>query len=809
MKARLIVCALALVGYGAAAADPSSAVPETESSAPDNDIAYRLALSLNAEGKTKEALPILESLLQRFPGVLRYRFAYIVAAASIGDDDRALAGIDNDDLEAQAPYQVLKVLFRSALALEDEAKAERFHDLITMNSGLDNDSSLQLIQLYLKHGKSDKALALSRDLLERFPQRPEVLNLMGYVLRSTGHPTEALIVYQEILRLFPDNREAPKAITMILAELGGADESLRTRERYSVSMSTDELLGLETDRAAQFIRWSPGDRNTPTERFKSVDQAIAILTAAQERALTLKASAATLARIRGDLVVAYHARNLWKQAVAEYELLVASGEAVPEYVGLSAGLSYGKLSRYAESESILRVLAQRNSDSYEIHLPWFYALSDLERYDEAQVVIDALVARLAQADRSNPVKASAYTTALVAQGMLPAYRQQFADADHKLDAVLGDAPNSQEGVEAVGSLSMWRGHPRTAEDFFRIVLAEEPERVESRIGLANARMDRGDAAFFRQTVDELGPAYPEQRDVREAQRRLELHDRRYVIGSFTLGGDQYSIQGNRTREFDFKAYSAPFSNDRWRALAHYRSFWSGPVVATSAESGSAGLKYAATDWTAEVEAGSAGYARLEASRGFSDYWSGDLALEKNVFFRQARAVETGVTADQASLDLRWRQDATRDVSGGYRATRFSDDRRAEAYVAASQRFLVDFNRRLTASVRLSGQRNSNPDVAFFAPSRLLEASGTLSFDFMQWRDIETKKSSLWHRIWATAGRVDQSGFGSHAMSSIGYSQDIALSDAFRVRWSIAKTRYPFDGVTSAYYMGNISFEGWF
>ena len=49
----------------------------------------------------------------------------------------------------------------------------------------------------------------------------------------------------------------------------------------------------------------------------------------------------------------------------------------------------------------------------------------------------------------------------------------------------------------------------------------------------------------------------------------------------------------------------------------------------------------------------------------------DLAIEKNAFFRQARAVENGIAADRVDLSVRWRQDENLDIGGGYRLTDFS------------------------------------------------------------------------------------------------------------------------------------------
>ncbi|WP_121430538.1 tetratricopeptide repeat protein [Azoarcus sp. DN11] len=800
-----------LVGAGEACAGdvqragaPEPAVSAADSGEPE----YRHALSMNEQGRGKDAWPVLESLANRFPQVLRYRLDFIAVASASGEHARALAQTDGR-LEAQAPRYVVDALFRSALAVGDEAASERLHALIAERFGPDTDAGIRLARLYLQRGQDDKGLKLAEALLARAPGRPDVLDLRAYALRQAGRLTEALLTYEEMQRLAPDNRDAPKAIAMILADIDAAQEAARHATGAGVALTLEESLRLANNRAAQYLHWAVGDRNTPKERFTNADRAIAVLTAALEDGTAGKAPPATLTRLRRDLVVAYQARNRWQDAVNEYERLIEAGDSVPEYVALPAASSYESVGRYREAEALLRTLVEQSPDALHLRRAQFYALADLERYDDAQYVIDDLVQRLAHKDRCDPGEAATYTAALITQAMLSAYRGKLDDAQLKLDTVLAAAPASTDAQEAAGVLASWRGQPRQAEESFRIVLGEQPDRLDSRIGLASARMDRGDAAFFRQTVDELSPGYPELHTIRDARRRLALQDSSHVTGNASFGRDADSIAGNRTREYDLRVDSPPFADDRWRVFARYRSLWSGPVVSTSGDSGSAGLKYTVTDWSTEIEAGSAGYGRIETDHAFSDRWSASAAVEKNQFFRQARAVATGVTADSAALALRWRQDETRDVAGGYRVTRFSDNERTEAHLAASQNLLTDFDRRLTASVRVAGQNNSQPNVAYFSPRRQLEAGATLIFEFMQWRDVDTKKSSLWHRFWLTAGQVDQSGFGAMAMSNYGYGQDIAFSDAFRIGWRISRTRYPFDGVISSYYTGTIGFEGYF
>ena len=769
---------------------------------------YRFALSLNDQGQGKEALILLAILKARQPDVLRYKFDYVAIASASAEHALALAAVD-EQLETEAPLYVLEALFRSALALPDEARAEHLHSVMSSRVGPEAGRDIRLTHLYLRLGHYEKALAHSAELLHRFPERLDALDLHAYTLRQSGHSGEALLVYQEIQRLFPDNTEAPKAIGMILADLGAPRLAVSSLEQREVRLDINESLRLSKDLGAQHVRWTQGDPDTPLERFRNADLAIATLSAARDEALAAGAAPDLLARIRGDLITAYHARHRWPEAITEYEFLVASGSTIPVEIGLTAASSYASVGRYPEAETLLRNLVEETPDSFESVLAWIYALSDLERFDEAEKTSGELVAKQARTDLNNPAKASAYTSARLTQAMLFAYRGRYADAQQSLDKLQADAPGSQDATEAAGILAAWRGHPRKAEEQFRIVLGEQPERLESRLTLANTLMDRGDAASLHQAIDELGPNYPDQRSVREARRRLELHDGNYVVANAAFGDDQEAVAGNRTREFDVKAYGKPFGDGRWRAFGRYRDLWSGPVVDTTASNLSAGLKHSITDWTTEIEAGADDYARLETAHSMSDQWSTGISIEKNMFFRPARAVEAGVKADTASLGLRWRQDENFDIAGGYRFTNFSNNQRSEIYLVTTKSLYTDFDRRLSAGARLSGQRNSDPDVAYFSPERQIEASGTLNFEFRQWQDMATKKSFLWHRIWLTAGEVNQAGFGTHSMSNFGYGQEVALSDAVRIRWSIARTRYPFDGVSAAYYTGNIGFEGYF
>jgi biofilm PGA synthesis protein PgaA len=800
-KKNEIARAVLLVGLVAANMS-HAAMPDTGESE------FRRALTLNERGLGREALPILADLKDQYPEILRYRFDYAAVAASSGEYAAALAAV-GESLEREAPRYVLDALFDAAFHLADEVRAERLYALLDERFGGSARAGIRLSRLHLQLGHNDKALVLSARLQHRYPDELEVLDSRAYVLRESRRPGEALLVYQEIARRFPDNRDAPKASALLLAELGATGLSQQAIETQQIGVDTGESLRFAGERGAQLRRWSAADAEQRAHRQDKLDRALATLIKARDRGAADAGAVDATTRIRGELVLAYHARGECGPALREYETLISQNGEIGDEIRLAAAACYSSMRRYSEAEALLHRLVEADPESFERRVAWIYALSDLDRFDEAERESRELIARLARTDLDNAGQAAAYTSARQLNAMLAAYRNRLDEGAARLARLQADAPASLDVTEASGLVAAWRGLPRKAEENFRIVLGEQPEHLDSRLGLANSYLDRGDAAPLRALVDELGADYSTQRSVGEAKRRLELNDSYYVVSSFTFGGDQEAVAGNRTLESDVKAYSKPFGDDaRWRAFTRYRDLQSGPVVDTSANSASAGLRYRVRDAATEIEAGSKGYARIETSRSLSDQWSANLSLENNIVFRPARAVADGVTADTASFGLDWRQDERFAVAGGYRYTGFSDNRRDDLYLAANKNLYTDFDRRFSVGARVSEQRNSNTAVAYFSPSRLREASLSAILEFRLWQN-ETRESSIWHRLWATAGQVDQEGFSAHAMSNIGYGQEIAFSDALRLRWSIATTRYPFDGVASTYYTGNVGFEGYF
>lgn len=770
--------------------------------------AYQRAIALNQQGHGAQALPILSQLKNEFPDNPRYLSDFIAIASSSGEHVQALgARVQN---ERALPLYVLQALFRSAVAVGDLERTERLFGLLSERGNAGVDEKIRLTQLYLQRHRIEAALTLSGELKAQYRDHLGVLDLRAYVLRQAGRPGEAMIVYEQILQLSPSNKEAPVAISMILLELGSPQRAAATLERYQATVAQSDNLRLSRELGAQDTRWAAGERDRSPEQLAELNRAIDVLSSARDRALASKQPMALVDSLRANLVVAYRDAKRYKEALTEYDEILGDRAQHPTWLRVTVASCYSAVGRYEEAEQLGRQLASEAPDSADRNIAWIYALSDLERFDEAQSVADRLITLFSKTSLSNIDKASAYTSLRLTRAMVSAYRNQHAEAQDKLEALQKDAPDSLDTTEAIGIVETWRGRPRRAEEQFRMVLSESPHRLDSKLGLANARLDRGEEAGLKAVVNEFAGDENPPKSIIDARRRLELRDRYYVVANLDFGGDQEAVTGNRSREFGLKAYTRPFGEGGlWRAFGHYRNLWSGPAIPTSDQSISGGLRYTPLDWDTEMEAGANGYARLETSHSFSDEWSAGALLENNAFFRPARAVEAGVSSDIANFSLRWRRDEGLSLDSGMRFTRFSDNRRSEAYFSVNKNLFSDFNQRLSLSTRLSSQRNTNSEVAYFSPERLGELSGTLTYDFRLWQDTMTKKSAVWQKVWVTAGTVHQEGYSGMPMSGFGIGQEIILTDASRLLWSLGRTRYPFDGVGSSYFTGNVRFEGYF
>ncbi|MCK9399360.1 MAG: tetratricopeptide repeat protein [Bacteroidales bacterium] len=123
------------------------------------------------QGKYKDAGVIINQLLMAEPGNIEYY------------QDQALNYIYDNDYK----------------------NAVKSYDILEQKLGINEDVSIQKEKIYIMMGKPDKAIEEIQKLSGAFPDEPRYLEMLAELYMTSGMDDQALAIYNEILRIDPEN----------------------------------------------------------------------------------------------------------------------------------------------------------------------------------------------------------------------------------------------------------------------------------------------------------------------------------------------------------------------------------------------------------------------------------------------------------------------------------------------------------------------------------------------------------------------------------------------------------------------------
>ena len=143
-------------------------------------------------------------------------------------------------LNLAAALAVLLLAFGAPLALAED-------ETITP----DNSSNADFMQLKTLVDAGDYATALPQlqALNTQTPNNPDVLNLIGFSLRKTGHADQALDFYNKALALKPDHLGANEYLGELYLQLGDIANARRQLARL------DHLCAYGCAQREELSRW--------------------------------------------------------------------------------------------------------------------------------------------------------------------------------------------------------------------------------------------------------------------------------------------------------------------------------------------------------------------------------------------------------------------------------------------------------------------------------------------------------------------------------------------------------------------------
>lgn len=774
---------------------------------------YQKALELNRTKQYLESSNILKGLMESHPKIERYKSDYIAVASNAKMCDEVLKYASPEYLTKASNYVIDSILLCLATNGVDSFNKST---LRSTTLKLDKAGEKRLIQLALDTQNENAALYWSEHYINQYPQDLYVWRMRAQALQGFNQEYQALLIYEDLYKLTPQDSQIQKQIIQILLELGIPHLTLSQLEAHREQANPMQKLRALSNVGATDVHWDDTNSSKPQSRFTSVDKGIQVLQMALDYAKQMNASKEQINAIEFDLSVAYEKRKEWQKGIAIYESLVTKDIKVPDQAQLSAAIEYSGIHQYAKAQKILEDLYQRNPKDPAILINVYFNLIELDKFTEAKLALDQYQIELKNRSNLDQLRfaspwTSHYTEALIDGAYFEAYQDRNENAFKIIHDLLGGIPANDGALNAAGSISEWQTNHMLAEEYFKIAVNQDPLGIESKLGLANTRMSQGDIQSFRKTVNETKDGYGDLESVQKAVRRLKLSEGPYITGNFALVNGYNNTHTNNAWTGDLRGYSK-LIDDNYRGFARYRGLYSGPAVSANVQGVGGGIQYTGINRGGEVEVGNMGYARIAGTQILNDHWSTNASYERNAFYLQPGALYANFSGNVAGLNLGWKNNDTTESYIGYRYWTFGNDQqfdsnqKKEVFGSLTQRILTQYNYKLDASGWIANQTNTNPDAGYFAPTNQTQYSGTLTLRILQWRDLETKTHDFWHRIYASYGQVSQASFSTLPMNSYGYGQEFRIGERKTLSWGVSRTSFPFDGARFSYTTGWLNFE---
>ncbi len=764
---------------------------------------YQEALRLYKQNKADDALLILDKLCREFPHENRYLYDYVAIASGSGRHDlaTATAGVDLD----VAPAYVLEALAASQRQLKAYESSLIAYDLVARRFPERIEAQVARAHTLIDAQRYKEAEDQLQVLRKKYPDRLDVMECSLRLSDSMKPPVNTLREAQNILKIRPGNSFALRMRFYALSKLGAAHLAAQLTPK-SV-LSGQEQAASERDRLAFELRWAriSADRPELESRWKEMD---AVITKLGETC-RMADGADGLSEVNrsgcGDLVAALADRRRTQEAIALYEKMVKEQWNIQPYVQMAAAEAYLEERQPEIALSLYESSLQKDPNNFDGRVGYIYALLECEHYADADRQAEKLAADTKEwiSPESREIRAPNpdYPLAQVTGALIRNYSNRLAEAEDRLQPLALRAPNNIAIRHALAMTYNLRGWPRRAESDLEWLQSVQPANAWTRLGLFESRMATGDFRRAEQQLDDAARLMPEEKSIKRAQYEWGTHNLRELVVESTFGSSNevdVTPNGSREAQIDVHLYSYPY-NYNWRAFVHTQLARSSfPALSVGRDTMGGGAEYRARDFSAAGEILKMGnFAPGFALRGeyhLDDYWSINGLAESRSLSAPLRAYADGIGARNIQVGGGYRWHESRNIGLNVSQMDFSDGNQRNAFEASwMEGILASATYTLESTIEYYASRNSSqsPQINYFNPASDEQIGITLRNEWLQYHRYE---KSLKHVLSVGIGSYAQSNFATGGVLSIKYELIQAHSDRLELRYGIARTVHPYDGI---------------
>ncbi|MDA7418447.1 poly-beta-1,6 N-acetyl-D-glucosamine export porin PgaA [Xenophilus arseniciresistens] len=652
-------------------------------------------------------------------------------------------------------------------------------------------------------------------------ERVNLLELDAAMALAQQQRTRALGLYQQMLALQPEHRQARRQTVLMLSEAGGAssawEQARRAQQSRPGTFTPLELAGLQQAALGEQVGWATAERDLrlgPT-RTQPLDEVLAALQSAEGEALAQSQRAgdspqaaewtALHKRLRWDHVLALVESGQPEAAIRLYRQLLGEGLQPPFHGQIAAARALARMGRSHEAvrvyEQALAGADEERNDVRRAQLGLIYTYADAGRFDDAHALLERLQQRTPVFLRLAPV----------AQTPNPEYSELHEieadlllmgdrlDAAQARFATLSGAAGMHAGFRAgAATVAQRRDHPERAVAQYEALLADDPRGIQTRAGHAEALMAANEWRPAREQVESLMADAPDDTVVERVQRhhaaatgaRLDVE----------AGGESGNLAtANRVWQLDSRL-SSGLMNDSWRLLAGY----------TRAQGetddggyhhwhrGALGLSWSRSKWDAEVllqSANSGPYRHsLAASLAYrlSDQWRLAARFDGDSTQTPWRARTAGIGARSTELEASWIHSERRSIGLTLNHLALSDgNARNGATLQWRERWLSTPRLQVESTLSASeGSWREQQQRPYFSPDQERSVQASVWAQWLTWRENER---AFFQGVELSAGGYRQSGFGSGSLWNLRYEHRWQFGPHAQLRYGLSVGSHPYDG----------------
>ncbi len=641
---------------------------------------------------------------------------------------------------------------------------------------------------------SEKIIACCSD---RFSGDIDFLLAHAYFHQTQNKHSNALSLYESVLAIDPNNREAYVSKVFMLAHLNDIEQAFAVAGKNPSWFSDMQWAMLHELRVKFALTQAINSDYYTKETF--AEQAIIYI---DEQVVFLNQSFPDdEQRYVGAMmnkVHAYNLANMPEKAIYVYESIDQSEFELPVWGKVHAADAYENLKQPEMAVSLLEPIAESESDDMHLLSVLFSSYLALEDYELASRTLNKMTDNVAN-NRSDDGNVH---WVIRLNAMFEAYQNKLGIAEKELLELQQQAPDDLNILANLTTIYRWQGLSNKAAENLQKIDKRRVNEIEYEVSEANINLDLQKFPEAERQVITLSNKAPKHKSVKQLNQRWQLHNSYQYLASFQYGESSGNTFGNKDFTFDQRLYSKPF-NHYYRAYFRDRYDWAefpednGNLHRVGIGGEFRNQNY---DISAELNASARDDSNvgvtINAQWRMGDHWRLFGEIQTYSHHVPLRAINADIDGESVTAGFQYRWNDSRYFRASASYADFSDgNKRTSIFLQHQHDIYQSAHHQLYLSEEFYASNNTEDNVGYFNPEQDYSFRIAAKYYGILWRRYE---KSYVHRFTVGAGNYKQKNHSNAGIWDIEYQHQWTPQPSTEIKYGVLHRRRTYDGDAESY-----------